>query len=74
MSYWSEDLSSWLVVEWAVMLVFWAAIVGVTLWVVARVTSRSRSDSRALSIARERYTQGEMNKHEYERIGRGLSQ
>jgi len=55
------------------MVLFWAAIIGLAVWVVARVTGRSSRGNGALSIARERYARGEISKEEFDRIKKDLS-
>jgi putative membrane protein len=73
MCYWSEGASTWGLVAGVLMLLFWAAIIGLAIWLVLRVTGRSSKGNGALSIARERYARGEISKEEFDRIRKDLS-
>ena len=57
------------------MIVFWAAIIALIIWIVKKLTSKSgtASSSGALDIAKERYARGEITKEEFEQIKRDLS-
>lgn len=73
MCYWSEGVGTWAVFGGVLMVLFWAAIIGLAVWVVARVTGRSSRGNGALSTARERYARGEISKEEFDRIKKDLS-
>jgi putative membrane protein len=51
---------------WPLWLLFWAALIGTTVWLIARRRDR-RSDplDRAREVLAERYAQGELSGEEY---------
>lgn len=58
------------------MVVFWAAIIGLIVWAVLRFT-RSRgahtgNKKDALDIAKERYAKGEITREQFEQIKKDL--
>jgi putative membrane protein len=73
MCYWSEGAGTWAAVGGVLMVLFWAAVIGLAVWLVLRVTGRSSRGNGALSIARERYARGEISKEEFDRIKKDLS-
>ena len=49
------------------MIVFWALIIGIIVWLVREVGGKnSHSSSHALDVLKERYAKGEINKEEFE--------
>lgn len=56
----------------AMMFIFWAGIVGLALWGIARLTRHSETSNVALEVVRKRYARGEITKEEFERIRRDL--
>lgn len=63
---------TWMVVGWAVMLVFWAGVIGLGVWAFLKLTGNSKKSERAISIASERYARGEISKEEFDRIKKDL--
>lgn len=65
----------WMWIGGAGMFLFWGALVGLTIWAVARFTKRDRtSTSRTpLDAAKERYARGEIGKQEYDEIRKDLT-
>lgn len=55
------------------MILFWIAIIAITVWIVKLISDRSeggggrRSADRSLDILNERYARGEIDKEEYDR-------
>jgi len=51
------------------MVVFWAAVIGLVVWAVARLapTGSARTDGAARRILDERYARGELDEEEYRR-------
>jgi uncharacterized membrane protein len=62
-----------MVVGGALMFVFWAGVVGLVAWGIAKLARHSHNHNGALAIATERYAQGEISKEEFDRIKRDLS-
>jgi putative membrane protein len=73
MCYWHEGVGPWMVVGGVAMFLFWAGLIALTAWGVARLIRRSHSENAALAIARERYARGEIGKEEFDRIKKDLS-
>lgn len=51
------------------MIIFWAAVVLLIVWVVREVSGKNRvmgGDAKALDILKERYAKGEIDKAEFE--------
>ena len=59
------------------MIIFWAAIILLVIWLVRRFSSQGQGGmphgSDALSIAKERYARGEISHEEFEKIKKNLS-
>jgi len=60
------------------MIVFWALFIALIVWVVREVGGRhshsqSHSSSQALTILKERYARGEIEKGEFESMKRDIS-
>ena len=59
---------------WFWMLLFWSVIIGLTIWVVKKLTESKTShtdttvSNKPLDIARERYAMGEISKEEFDQI------
>jgi putative membrane protein len=58
------------------MFVFWAAIIGLIVWGVLRLTrsqgGQTANKKDALDIAKERYAKGEITKEQFEQIKKDL--
>ncbi len=54
------------------MLLFWAVIVGGTVWLLRATHLHGPQGSSAIDLARDRYARGEIGDEEFERIKRGL--
>lgn len=72
MCHWHEGVGPWMVVGGALMFVFWAGVIGLVVWGIAKLTRHSHNDNGALAIARERYARGEISKEEFDRIKKDL--
>lgn len=58
------------------MIAFWVLFVAFIVWIVREIgdrNSRSRSDSNALEILKERYAKGEIDKKEFEEKKKDLN-
>jgi putative membrane protein len=79
MWHFGDGMGWWMLFGGAWMMLFWAAVVGLVVWLVIRLTRRSdtngRDDGRRtpLEIARERYARGEISREEFEQIRKDLS-
>ena len=73
MCHWHEGVGPWMVVGGALMFIFWAGVIGLVVWGIAKLTRHSHNDNGALAIARERYARGEISKEEFDRIKKDLS-
>ena len=73
MCYWHEGAGPWMVVGGALMFVFWAGVIGLVIWGIAKLARHSHHANGALAIARERYARGEISKEEFEQIKKDLS-
>jgi putative membrane protein len=68
---WGWD-GGWRIVMLVTMVLFWAAVVAVAVWVVRRL-SRSRGVAKSpLDIAKERLAKGEITEEEFERLKQKL--
>lgn len=56
------------------MIVFWAAIIGVIIWGITRLTRHDGSTlkQKPIDIARERYARGDITREEFEQIKKDL--
>jgi putative membrane protein len=62
----------WWIVMMVIMVLFWAAVIGVAVWAVSHVAA-SRSEPRsALDIARERLAKGEISEEQFDRLRQKL--
>ena len=74
-----DGMGWWMVFGGVWMILFWAAVIGLVVWLVIRLTRRGgtsdRGDGRRtpLEIARERYAKGEISREEFEQIRKDLS-
>jgi len=77
---WDGGTGLWMLVPMALMLLFWAGVVGLVVWVIVALarrygpgstTSRSRGD--AIDVAKERYARGEIDRAQFDQIRRDLS-
>jgi putative membrane protein len=73
MCYWHEGAGSWMVVGGALMFLFWAGVIGLVIWGIAKLARHPHHANGALAIARERYGRGEISKEESDRIKKDLS-
>ena len=61
------------------MILFWVVIIGLIVWVVVRLTSRTTATpsnnppTSALEILKQRYARGEISKAEFEEMRRDLN-
>jgi putative membrane protein len=68
---WGWD-GGWRILALVTMVLFWAAVVAVAVWVVGRLT-RSRGVAKSpLDIAKERLAKGEISEEEFERLKQKL--
>lgn len=61
----------WMVFAWVWGALFWAAVIGLIVWLVVRAAGGSPPQERGpspLEIARERYARGEISREEFQRI------
>jgi len=74
---WSEGtISGWGIFVMELMVVFWLAIITLTVWGIKRFTQGTTTVTNvggALDIAKQRYAKGEISKQEYEQIKKDLS-
>ncbi len=75
-----EGMGWWMVFGGILTILFWAAIIALAVWVVARLVGQGGSSSPAgrksnapLDIARERYARGEINREQFDQIRRDLT-
>ena len=73
MCHWHEGVGPWMVVGGALMFVFWAGVIGLVIWGIAKLARHSHHANGALAIARERYARGEISKEELDQIQKDLS-
>ena len=75
---WYEGMHWGFSFGWIWMLLFWAAIIALIIWVVKRVTERDTTktdttvNTKPLDIAKERYAKGEITREEFEQIKKDL--
>lgn len=74
--WWFDYPGGWGIGMIVLMFLFWAAIIGLIVWAVLRLT-RSRgahtgNRKDALDIAKERYARGEITKEQFEQIKKDL--
>ncbi|MES0329585.1 MAG: SHOCT domain-containing protein [Dehalococcoidales bacterium] len=62
------------------MILFWATIIGVSVWAIKRLTERGNTHAntttiatKPMDIAKERYAKGEITKEEFEQLKKDLS-
>jgi putative membrane protein len=69
-----DGMGWWMLWGMLMMSLFWAVIVGLVVWGVARLTrDRSGRDETPLEIARRRYAGGEITREEFEQLRSDLS-
>ncbi len=76
---WHNDGMGWWMVFGSIwMVLFWAAIIALVIWVVRKLAERegsrsSTTERRApLDVAKERYARGDISKEEFEQIKKDL--
>jgi putative membrane protein len=68
---WGWD-GGWWILMMVMMVLFWAAVIGVAVWAVSRIAG-SRGEPRSpLDIARQRLAKGEISEEEFERLRQKL--
>jgi putative membrane protein len=73
-----EGMGWWMVFGGILMILFWAGIIALAVWVFARLAGHEDSGSptgrksNPLDIARERYARGEINREQFDQIRRDL--
>jgi putative membrane protein len=68
---WGRD--GWGILMLVTMVLFWAAVVAVAVWVVRHFTRSRGMDKSPLDIAKERLAKGEISDEEFERLKQKLS-
>lgn len=78
MRYWDSHWNTWGMGAggWLLMLIFWAAVVGVVVWLIAGNARRrgSPAEASALEVLKQRYARGEIDQQEFERRKRDLTE
>jgi len=75
----NEGMGWWMVFGGIVTILFWAGIIALVVWVIAKLVGYEGSMSAAgrksnpLDIARERYARGEITKEQFDQISRDLT-
>lgn len=73
-----EGMGWWMVWGSIVMVLFWGAIIGLIVWAIQSVTSKTEKapppsgSQTALDIAAQRYARGEISREQFEQIKRDL--
>jgi putative membrane protein len=76
--YWMHNFGGgwWMLGGGILMVLFWAALTGLVIWGVIRLTRHTGSNATTkqspFDIAKERYAKGEINKEQYEQIKKDL--
>ena len=79
MWWWDDGFGWWMLFGIILAVIFWAAIIGLAVWGIRRLTQPRDSDREArgkatpLDIAKERYAKGEITREEFEQIKKDLS-
>jgi len=65
----------WMGLGWLWILILWAGIIALIVWVVKKLTEKGQTNSKRdpLDIAKERYAKGEITREEFEQIKKDLS-
>jgi putative membrane protein len=73
---WDISIGLAWVFNWIIMLLFWAGLIIIIVWVVKKLSKGGGSaikKSDPLDIAKERYAKGEITKAEFEQFKKDLS-
>ncbi|MGD0765597.1 MAG: SHOCT domain-containing protein [Dehalococcoidia bacterium] len=62
----------WWIVMTVMMVLFWAAVIGVAVWAVSRLAGSRGEGRSALDIARERLAKGQISEEEFDRLRQKL--
>jgi putative membrane protein len=74
-----EGMGWWMVFGGILMVLFWAGIIGLVVWGVAKLAGYQNSGAApakkggALDIAKERYAKGEISKEQFEQLMKDLA-
>jgi len=74
-----EGMGWWMVFGGVLTILFWAVIIGLVVWGIAKLvgheSSRAESGGKSnpLDIARERYARGEITKEHFDQISKDLT-
>ena len=74
-----EGMGWWMVFGGIVTILFWAGVLALVVWAIAKLVGHQGSRSAAgdkskpLDIARERYARGEITKEQFEQIKKDLT-
>ena len=77
--WWMHDFGGgwWMLGGGIFMVLFWAAIIGLMVWGIIRLTRytgfNSTTKQSPVDITKERYARGEITKEQYEQIKKDLS-
>ena len=70
-----HDFGGWgMLFAGILMFVFWGGLIALIVWGITRLTRLDKSTLKhtPLEVAKERYARGEINKEEFEQIGKDL--
>jgi putative membrane protein len=76
---WYEGMHWGISFGWIWMVLFWAAVIAIIIWVIKKLTERQTTSSdttrseKPLDIARERYAKGEITREEFEQLKKDLT-
>ena len=75
MWHFSEGMGWWMAFGGVWMIIFWGALIALTVWVIKKLTERGDSITKhnPLDIAKERYARGDLSRQEFEQLRKDLS-
>lgn len=73
MMWWNNGMGLWMIFGSLWMIIFWAAIIALIVWIVRKFTSQKGPSNNAIEIAKQRYARGEITKEQFEQIKKDLS-